>query len=133
MSRNIDAYIVPRTGQRPLRFTGTSVAQHHADLGVGGRVWVRIYRNSRRQFVCATSRMPVLVGDREEHESTVVSRILDVVKFFGVTRSYLALYLAAWWHVLADFLGRLPASSPNEECLEHAAYWLSSDKPREAA
>lgn len=132
MSTNTETHIIPRTGRSPLRFKGTVIAAQRFDGGIHGRVWMRLLRNSRRQFVCAVSRMAVVKGQRDSDEAVVVSGILDVVKFFGASRDALALYRDARWHGLADFIANLPISMTDEEVVEHAALWLRTDT-REAA
>ncbi len=124
MSNNVDTYIVPRTGQHPLRFKGSVIAAQRLDGGIHGRAWLRLLRNSRRQFVCAVSRMAVVQGHRDSHEAVVVSGILDVVRFFGASRDALALYRDARWHGLADFIAGLPISMTDPEVAEHVALWL---------
>lgn len=132
MSTYMETYVVPRTGQQPLRFKGAKLAEHRVDTGLRGRVWLRLLRNSRRQFVCAASRIPVVIGDRGSDEAAVVSDTLGVVKFFGGGQGALAVYRAAKWHGLADFLAGLPGNLDDEEVVEHVALWLHRDTPEAA-
>ena len=126
MSTYNEDYIIPRTGQRPLRFKGAVIASHRFNGGAQGLVWMRILRNRRRQFVCAVSRMAVAEDQRDFEEAVIAPGIVEAVNFFGASRPALALYRDARWHGVADFIEGLP-SIEHEEVVKHVELWLRPD------
>jgi hypothetical protein len=85
-------YTVPRTGERPLRFTGELLWQGATSLeraspnysGTTGRAKsVTVYRTSKGQYVVHTHHITQWQGEHDSDEATVFTTLSDCVPYLS--------------------------------------------------
>jgi len=108
-------FIVPRTGERPLRFSGEQVWEGATSLnnaspdysGSRGRAQVvKVYHTSKEKYVVHIHHITQWQGEHDSDEASVATSLSECV-------SYLQEQIAGW--LLQDFINAIGPGSVAEE------------------